>query len=141
MTTDVEKMLRDYYEVWNSHDVERITSFLADEFLYEDVPAGVAHRNKDEFKASWRDFFAACPDFRVEWKTLFVAGDWAAAESVMTATHTGDFPMLPATGKSVSVRAASIIEMQGDKIKRNTNYFNMASLMQQLGVMPEMPSG
>ena len=55
MTTDVEKMLRDYYEVWNSHDVERITSFLADEFLYEDVPAGVAHRNKDEFKASWRE--------------------------------------------------------------------------------------
>ena len=141
MTTDVEKMLRDYYEVWNSHDVERITSFLADEFLYEDVPAGVAHRNKDEFKASWRDFFAACPDFRVEWKTLFVAGDWAGGEWVMSGTQTGDWPILPATGKSVTLRGAAIIELKDGRIKRNADYWDMLSLMQQLGVMPEMPSG
>jgi steroid delta-isomerase-like uncharacterized protein len=80
--------------------------------------------------------FTAFPDMNVELKTIFVAGDWAATESVMTATHTGDFSMLPATGKSVSVRAASIFEIRGGKIKRNTNYFNMASMMQQLGVMP-----
>ena len=141
MATDVKRIIEDYFAAVNAHNVERIASLFTDDGIFEDVPWGIVHHGKEGVKANFSAEFAAIPDLKVERKTLFVAGDWAAAESVMTGTHTGDFPMLPATGKSVSVRAASIIEMQGDKIKRNINYFNMASLMQQLGVMPEMPSG
>ena len=141
MATNVKRIIEDYLAALNAHDVEKIASFFTDDGIFEDVPMGIVHQGKEGVKANFSAEFTAFSDYKVEIKTLFVADDWAAVESVMTATHTGDFPMLSATGKSVSVRAASIIEMQGDKIKRNTNYFNMASLMQQLGVMPEMPSG
>lgn len=136
MATDVKRIIEDYGAALNEHDAERIASLFADDGIFEDVPMGIVHHGKEGVKANFSMEFTAFPDMNVELKTIFVAGDWAATESVMTATHTGDFPMLPATGKSVSVRAASIFEMRGDKIKRNTNYFNMASMIQQLGVMP-----
>jgi steroid delta-isomerase-like uncharacterized protein len=140
MATDVKRILEDYCDAVNSHDVERIASFFTDDGIFEDVPRGV-YRGKEQIKANFDSEFASMPDLKVELRTLFVAGDWAGAESVMTGTNTGDLPMLPATNKSVSVRAASIFEMRGNKIKRNSNYFDMGSLMQQLGVMPQMPLG
>ena len=140
MATDVKSILEDYCDAVNSHDVERIASFFTDDGIFEDVPRGI-YRGKEQIKANFDSEFASMPDLKVELKTLFVAGDWAGGESVMTGTNTGDLPMLPATNKSVSVRAASIFEMRGNKIKRNSNYFDMGSLMQQLGVMPQMPLG
>ncbi|MGB3129909.1 MAG: ester cyclase, partial [Dehalococcoidia bacterium] len=128
--------IEDYGAALNAHDVERIASLFTDDGIFEDVPMGIVHHGKEGVKANFSMEFTAFSDYKVEMKTIIVAGEYAATEAVMTATHTGDFPMLPATGKSVSVRAASIFEMRGDKIKRNTNYFNMALMMQQLGVMP-----
>jgi len=136
MTGDVEKILRDYYEAWSSHDVDRIASFLADDFIYEDVPTGSRHSDIDEFKARWRAFLKGCPDFRVQWETLFATGNMAGGEWIMSGTQTGDWPMMPATGKSFALRGAAVIELKDGKIKRNAEYWDMMSLMQQLGSMP-----
>jgi len=48
-------------------------------------------------------------------------------------------PGVPATGKKFSVRGAAITEFRGGKISRNTNYWNLASMLQQVGVMPGPP--
>jgi steroid delta-isomerase-like uncharacterized protein len=136
MATDAGRILEDYLAALNAHDVERIASLFTEDCIFEDVPTGIAHYRKEGVKANFSMEFTAFSDYKVEIKTIIVAGEYAATEAVMSATHTGALPMLPATGKSVSVRAASVLEMRGDKIKRNSNYFNMASMMQQLGVMP-----
>jgi steroid delta-isomerase-like uncharacterized protein len=135
---DVKRILEEYLAAMNAHDVEKIASLFTEDGISEDVPMEIVHHGKEGVKANFSMEFTAFSDYKVEVKTIIVAGDYAATEAVMTATHTGDLPMLPATGKSVSVRAASIIEMRGDKIKRNSNYFNMASMMQQLGVLPSV---
>jgi ketosteroid isomerase-like protein len=46
----------------------------------------------------------------------------------------------PPTGKSFSVPGASIIELQAGKIKRETLYWDSATFLRQLGLMPEVRS-
>jgi steroid delta-isomerase-like uncharacterized protein len=140
VATDMKSKLREYYAAWGSHDVERLASYFTDDLLYDDVPMGIVQHNKEEFKASFTTFFASCPDFTLELKGLLVADDRAGSEWVMTGTHAGDWPGMPATGKSFSIRGASIIELRDDKIRREALYWDAVSLMQQLGFMPQVPS-
>ena len=78
---------------------------------------------------------AAVPDFKIEPKSVFSTVDRLGSEWVMSGTQTGDFPGLPATGKGFSVPVASIMEFQNGKIRRNTDYWNLASFLQQVGAM------
>ena len=54
----------------------------------------------------------------------------------MRGTHKGDLPGMPATGRCVEGRGASAFEFRGDKIRRCTGYWDMATLRKQLGFMP-----
>ena len=97
---------------------------------------GAVNRGKEELKAFASATFTAFPDFKVELTSRFFAGDWAASEWIMSGTQTGDLPGIPATGKSFSIRYASIMELKDGKIRRNADYWNLVSLLQQLGLMP-----
>lgn len=136
MTREIEQQLASYAEAWSSHDIERIASFFTDDCSYEDVALGVLNRGKEQLKAFVQATFAAFPDFAIEPRSLFAAGEWAATEWVMSGTHHGDLPEIPATGKGFSVRGVSILELQGGKIRRNSDYWDMASFLRQIGLMP-----
>ena len=140
MATNVERMFEDYLAAWNSHDVDKILPFHTDDCIYEDVATGNVSRGKEELKAYISNTFAIFADFKLEVKSSFVAGDWRGAEWIMSGTHTGDIPGIPTTGKSFSVRGASINEMQEGKIKRTSDYWNQVSFLQQVGLLPEPPS-
>ena len=60
----------------------------------------------------------------------------AAMEWVMSGTHKGDFPKMPATTKPFSsVRGATIVELQGGKIRRCSDYWDAATFMRQVGLL------
>jgi len=139
MQSDLRRMLEDYYEAWSSHDMDRIASFFTDDCLYDDVPMSSCQHGKEELKTSWSQFFTTCPDFRVEPKAIFGGGEWACSEWVMTGTQSGDWPGMPATGKRFSIVGASIIELSEGRIRRNADYWDMVSLLTQLGFMPDAP--
>jgi ketosteroid isomerase-like protein len=40
------------------------------------------------------------------------------------------------TGKKFSVRGVSVIEMRGGKISRNLDFYDVATVMRQVGVLP-----
>lgn len=130
-----EKMFREYLATWNTHDLDKIVSFFTDDCVYENLAREQTYRGKDELKAWANGAFVGIPDFKLEVKSLFVSGDWAACEWVMTGTQTGDLPGLPATGKSFSVRGSTIVQLKGGKILRNSDYWDMATFLSQLGVM------
>jgi ketosteroid isomerase-like protein len=43
---------------------------------------------------------------------------------------------VPATGKQQTTRASWVLDFEGGKIKDSRHYFDMLSLLQQLGVIP-----
>jgi steroid delta-isomerase-like uncharacterized protein len=67
----------------------------------------------------------------------FATRQWAAIEWVMSGTHKGDFPGIPATGKRFSsVRGTSILELETGKIRRESDYRDAATFMRQVGLLP-----
>lgn len=132
---DIEKIFQAYTNAWNSHDVEKVAAFFTEDGIHEDVAVGSVYLGKNDLKAGIGPLFAACPDFKLELKSLFGSNDWVGQEWVMTGTQTGAFRALgiPATGKRFLIRGASITKLRAGKIARNTDYWNLMSMLQQLG--------
>ena len=84
--------------------------------------------------------FVDFPDIKFEPKSSFAAGDWAAIEYIISGTfaHSSELTT-PATGKTFTVRAASIIQIRKGKISRLADYFNLATMLKQVGLMPAQP--
>lgn len=45
----------------------------------------------------------------------------------------------PATGNRFSVRGVSVLELERGKIRRISDYWDMAAFLRQLGILPEKP--
>jgi len=135
MATDIVIMLKDYFAGWNSHDVEKISSFFTDDCIYEDLATEVIRHGKKEVKALLNDLFVAIPDVKLDFTSIFGIGEWGAIEWIMSGTHASDSDIVKvqATGKSFSIRGASIMELSNGKISRNSDYWNFASFLKQIG--------
>ena len=73
-------------------------------------------------------------------KTVFASGNSVAVEVTWTGTHTGPLVgpggTIPPSGKSINLPGAQIITFQGGKIKQLRQFFDMMTLLQQLGAVP-----
>ena len=139
-TSDLERMLDEWAMAWSSidnKDPERVLALFADDCVFEDVTFGVVARGKEELRSFVNRAFAAVPDFKYGLTSRFAASQWAAIEWVMSGTHKGDWPGMPATGKRFSsVRGTSILELEAGKIRRESDYWDAATFMKQVGLLP-----
>ena len=66
-------------------------------------------------------------------------GDQVVQEITWTGTHNGPLATpdgeIPATGKSQTTPAVMVSEYDGDQLKESRHYFDMMSLMAQIGVI------
>lgn len=137
---DFKDFADEYAAAWSTQDINAILSFFTEDCVYEDMALGAVNTGKQQLEAFLRATFAAIPDFRIELKAILSSGDRAASEWIMSGTQTGAFPGIPATGKRFSVRGASMMELYQGKIRRNADYWSLATLLQQVGVLPESPA-
>jgi steroid delta-isomerase-like uncharacterized protein len=146
VTTTVTRLSQDHMAAFNSHDLEKILSFYTSDCIIENIGLGKFSRGLQEVRKYYSDLFKAFPDIKIDFKTDIRLGDWSATEWVMTGTNTGIFPSvgnlpeIPATNKKIAYKGATINQLRSEKISRETDYWNMAALMQQLGLMQAMPA-
>lgn len=137
----VERVVEEFLAAWSAHDLDRLLALFTDDVVYEDVPVGAVLHSKDELRAFAQGWFIVSPDIRFELTAKVVTGSRAAVEWVGSGTHRGDLPGMPATGKLWKVRGASVMELAGSKITRCTDYWDFATVMRQLGFLPEAAAG
>ncbi len=143
MVADAEQLLRDYYAAWNSHDAERIASFYAEDGVHEDVAVGTYFQGRAEIAAGVAPLFAAFPDFQMELRSMLNAGDRLAHEWVMSGTLSGRLQGVAlvifgasVSGRRFTVRGASAAELVRGRIGRNTDYWNLGTMLEQLAAGP-----
>ena len=61
--------LKQLIEAENSHDNEKMLTFLADDIVIEDIPFRIVMRGKNSVKELYKGFFSAIPDFKIEPKS------------------------------------------------------------------------
>jgi steroid delta-isomerase-like uncharacterized protein len=137
---DMTKNIDEYKLAWNSHDVNKIIAFFTDDGIFDDVAQGTVYRGKKEVTAYLNTLFADMPDLKLDFKSVFGAGDWMGIEVVMSGTFAhSSMPGIKATGKTFSVRGVSALQLRNGQITRKSYYMNMVAFLQQVGLMPGPP--
>jgi steroid delta-isomerase-like uncharacterized protein len=127
-SASIPPLLMAWAAAWSSGDPEQLVALYASDGVYEEIPTGVVARGPDEIRAFLEDNFANFPGVQVIPRSGFQAEDRAVMES--------DFVGTSAEGASFSVPFVTVFELEGDKIVRNTDYFDLYDFMGQLGMLP-----
>lgn len=103
---------------------------------YELVATGQVFDGPDEVRGYYATSRGAFPDQRNEIHTLRHADDAVVVEFDLLGTHGGDFMGVPATGRTFRCRMVAVFEFADDRIVCERVYFDGATILRQLGLMP-----
>ena len=141
MTTTDRSFFDAYLDAWNAHDPAAVARYMADDAIYEDIALGRVLHGPSEIAAFVEEATKASSDFRFEEVSLFSAGSDYANEWIMTGTNDREVQGVPATGRSFRVRGASVGKLDASgRIVENRDYYNLAEMFEQLGILPTAPS-
>jgi steroid delta-isomerase-like uncharacterized protein len=111
----------------------RVLALFTDDCIYEDVPLGLVNRGKEELRAFGQGFLDFSPDLTLEVTMQSHYGPVAHAEWIFSGTQQAEFMGRLATGKRWSLRGASGFELRDGKIRRCSDYWDVTTLLGQLG--------
>ncbi len=131
-----EDLIKTWARDWTSGDLTHLLSLFTNDCVYEDVAFGAVHRGTSELKTFAEGIRAAFPDFHPRLDNCFATENYGSAEWMMSGTHRGDLPGMPATNKPFNIRGTSVFEFAGGKIRRCSDYWDQISLLKQLGIVP-----
>lgn len=123
---------------WRAHDAVAVAGCYTPDAVHLDSgnPQSVHGREAIEARAGM--FMTAFPDLGFETRSLSIDENRVVAEVALKGTHDGDLMGIPPTGRRAQARACSVAHVGDDGlIARETTYWDYASLLRQLGVLPE----
>ena len=123
------------FTAWNSHDPEKVAACFTEDIVYEDVAQGHISRGRDEVHKWAEGAFFGVEDLKFEILLSNVHKGHGTAEWIVSGTDKGLFD----TGKNFSVHGVSIYEVRHGKISRYKEFYDVATIMRQVGVLPSRP--
>ena len=124
---------------YNEKDWDAVTKVVTNDVEYDEVATNRKLVGPSDVIAAWKGWATALPDSEATIEAAYGSGNtvtleltWRGTQSGPLQTATGN---IPATGRKITIRAAQIVELTPDgKTKRVRHYFDMATLLAQLGV-------
>ncbi|HEU4656258.1 MAG TPA: ester cyclase [Capillimicrobium sp.] len=138
----VDELIDAFQAAWSSRLRSAFASCCAVDVHYEDPLSGGALEGLEALADHAARLWAAFPDVRVERAGARLTGgaahQYVAAPCRLVATHAGDLPRLPATGRPLSVHAVLYCELDPDRERlwRVRAFFDPYDAGVQLGVLP-----
>jgi steroid delta-isomerase-like uncharacterized protein len=121
---------------WNSHNPDKMLPLFTDDILYEDVAFGEVSHGKAEVRKFVLSELEGVPDLELKLLRANIHNGHGTIEWVFSGTDKDVFK----TGKKFSVRGVSVIDVRDGKIFRNLDFYDSATIMRQVGVLPTAPA-
>ena len=125
---------------YGKKDWDGVRAAIAAGFVYDEVATHRRMEGVDQVIAGWQGWATALPDSKATIGNAFVSGDTVVLEVTWHGTHKGPLQtptgQIAATGKPIEIRACQVFKIAGDKAQSMRQYFDMETMMQQLGVSP-----
>jgi len=122
--------------VWSAGDIEACDAYLADRYLIRHDPGDPWEGQTldlEGFKHRVRTSRAPFPDRRFEVQSWHPAEDSIAITWLWSATHAGDIPGFPATGKTLEMSGATVYFF--DEADRITGHWQVTD---RLGIFRQL---
>jgi steroid delta-isomerase-like uncharacterized protein len=141
-TARAADIARQHYDLYNAQDLDRAaTSLIAEDAEWVNVATGETFRGPDGYRRFIQGWRSAFPGSRIDDLRIEGNDDVIVAEFRGRGTHAGPLAtpagMLPPTGRVIDVPFCEVMEVREGRISRARLYFDSATLMRQLGVLPE----
>ena len=136
-----------YIDAWLAHPaagapdggraLDRLLAFMSPDVRYEDVPSSVVFEGHDGVATMCAGAFQMSSDLTFRVTSAQIDGRNFAFENVSTGTNTGAVGPIPATGRPLTIRGVAVGVVSGDGlVEHHRDYWDMAGLLAQLGVLP-----
>lgn len=102
-------------------------------------PTGGVLEGRDEIQRVYELWFSAFPDLTFTSEDLLIDGSRAVQVASVSATHTGDFFGVPATGRTVSFAIALVVSMENGEIAHERRILDFTGVLIQVGVLKAKP--
>jgi predicted ester cyclase len=131
------------HQAFIDHKSDQFANLIAQQSIWIDVPTGqvlngaAAAATHDQ--GNWMKAF---PDSSAQVLNLIANEDWCVVQHRGFGKHLGPLTLggkvIPPTGKSMEMQVLDINQYQNGKVVLIRNYYDMAMMMMQLGLMPGM---
>ena len=145
MAQDNVRIARSLYDYWNERKFDKLAELMDADSEIVLVGSDTRFHGPSgaiEFSEMWADGF---PDGRVKIDNVVASGDLVVLQFTGKGTQTGALKSptgeIPATGRSITLNFCDVHKFRGGKIRLVESYFDSASMLMQLGVMPEVAVG
>jgi steroid delta-isomerase-like uncharacterized protein len=140
MGADKIRLAKENVESFSSGDWDLFKSQYNPEGVYDEVATQRRIVGPDaivEVGKGWRKAF---PDAKGTVTRAIESGDTVAMEVVWEGTQTGPLESpqgtIPPSGKRIRMPAALLVSFKNDKIAENKHYFDLMTMLAQIGAIP-----
>ncbi len=125
---------------FNKGDWDAVRAAVADNSVYEEYGTQRRIEGADAVMDVFKAWKTAMPDVQGRIQKVAASGDSAIFEVVWEGTHSGPLMTpdgtIPASGKSQRTPGVLSVDVQDGVIVASRNYFDMLTLLQQIGAAP-----
>jgi steroid delta-isomerase-like uncharacterized protein len=123
---------------FNAKDWDATRKALSSDVRYDEVATHREAGGVNDVLTVWRSWASAFPDVQGTFESVHVAGSTVVLEIIWRGTHTATLRAgageIPPTGRQIEIKACQIVEVADGTVLRVRQYFDMATMMQQLGL-------
>jgi len=121
----------------DDHDIDAIISHFTDDGINDATMFPTPLASPEQMRAMWEDQFSGSSDWHTTDGSVFTVGNIVVVEHAAVGTNDGESSTGPATGLPWTWPHLDVYDFEGDKIKRLMSYGDYASILVQLGMIPD----
>ncbi|MGD0734755.1 MAG: ester cyclase [Terracidiphilus sp.] len=126
-------------ECWNQGNLNKVSEFLTEQAHFHDAVFPNLNPGLQNIKNHIEACRRAFPDLKYTIDDTIAERNEVVTHWRISGTHKGQFLGMPPTNRKVSIDGTSIYRIEGARIAEAHANWNLASMMQQIGVM-EIPA-
>jgi steroid delta-isomerase-like uncharacterized protein len=123
---------------YNEKDWNKVRTCVTPNVVYDEIATHRRAKGPDEVIRLWQGWAAAFPDSKATIHNALVSGESVVLEVTWKGTHKGALQMgeltVAPTGRAIEIRACVIADLIGEKVALQRQYFDIATLQQQIGM-------
>ena len=132
-------LAREIIDAWNSHDPRRVAEYFSEDYEGEDNGLAVPIAGKRGVRRFVAYTFLGMPDLHFTLEQTVAQDNRMVLLWNACGTHRGRFLNIPATGRKVSYCGATVFTVGDGKITHSQRIWDMATVLRQIGLLPELP--
>jgi len=129
-----EKVAQTFIEAWSAHDSELLATLFDEDCCYEEIATGRSFTDKMKIAQYLETTISGIPDSVFIASNVLAGDQMAVVEWIWKGTNSSGWVDLsiPATNNRFRLRGISVMEIEKGLIKRNSDYWDWNSLIQQI---------